>query len=717
MIKEDQFFKNKNYLEQSQPQEMISTAVNKERVRESGEKITDEEKERGETQKRLNYLKAIKIEELSNRRSYSNIIEKAKGNIGKGAESLKKRAKIALVLGFLSCVDFSTALAENIVVNDVRVRRPIEYTDKNIWAKPETEEILESMEIKEQAKIFAEQIGKYKKIGYKIKFARSLDINFFVEDLKNGSDILLKELEQDTKQERKISLDYQDTPTKGLKYFSPTDFSGELNSKGDVIEVVPFAIRSKKMRPGVIMIEVYHRLPTEKPVIYSKIVTEDELSKMAREIRVVLNEKFNNSSQLQEKIDAVPVASEISAEEEPAYTLLKEKQFSAEQKRALQDVVYFGIEVTPEGMPVDLERGVVANVVSLKLSGKELEKIGSPIKINGKIQTIQMLRKIPVFQIDEEAGMINNEPRFKISVDQYGNVVQKSVELPVLKQENRETATEGFEFTLIRPPAIFGKDTKQEIERKPVDFNIGNFQFANEQALLWGRVESPIAFGGVNKEYGFFTNLNHQEVLQEFGPRFLHLYEGIKAAENLFGFKAGERLKNINIVRSNQDNAFVPVENLDTIIIFDRLIRQKNGFNVMTTAFHEGVHCLDAQLGLSDGEFKNQFEKLREAVIKSNSGLLFERINEGNFFPEGTGGHSQDNAEELLASFLNTFNIDKSGKETWNNKISAFPQEVKNQYLETLKVLRLQFEKNAEIPKDAPIFKEIQAKVKFMEQD
>ncbi len=199
----------------------------------------------------------------------------------------------------------------------------------------------------------------------------------------------------------------------------------------------------------------------------------------------------------------------------------------------------------------------------------------------------------------------------------------------------------------------------------------------------------------------------------------------MQKAENLFGFKKGEKTKQLYVVDSTTNNAFFNKKDRSAVAFHYAKLKDSEkdlSFDLFETAFHESMHLFDYEYKISQGEFKTNFLDLKnkwtpiEVSDEKNTfkflafKYLFEYLDERKFL-HTYGGHSEEDEEEFLATFINSFN-----NSHWENEIMKLTNAFRGQYKETLIVLKKRLEKINVLAKNAPIFSEINKKIEFLKQ-
>lgn len=239
----------------------------------------------------------------------------------------------------------------------------------------------------------------------------------------------------------------------------------------------------------------------------------------------------------------------------------------------------------------------------------------------------------------------------ELKEDKYGNLVE------IYYSDYGQNFDNVRKIMVIHPPIVFSRDDNSEKNFSPVNLDLSELRLPNLENFIFQKNEGPVDFLGPEKEYAVYSNMEHQDAKAQFGHHFESIRKGVSEAEKLFGFKPGEKIKNIYIVNARFFNASFHKRNDDTIIFNDEILKQtkeKNYISIESVAFHETIHSIDHSLGISkEPEFKTHFIYL----INKDKEWFLSALNEKNFLPDTKeGGHAEDNEQEFLASLINSFN-------------------------------------------------------------
>ncbi len=204
---------------------------------------------------------------------------------------------------------------------------------------------------------------------------------------------------------------------------------------------------------------------------------------------------------------------------------------------------------------------------------------------------------------------------------------------------------------------------------------------------------------------------------------------GISTAEVLFGLKPGTLVKKIIIVNESGKNAVFKEGDTSSIYLGKDLFttNTKTGeepVDGVEMGKHETFHSLDRNYKISeDTKWQELFKELSSTTenISKNENTVssiqyFEIINERNFDPDKQifGGHSADNANEFLASFINS-----TTRENWEDIMTMYKEhggftDFLNKYKKTLETLQNILTTKENISADAPILKVLEQKISFL---
>jgi hypothetical protein len=421
--------------------------------------------------------------------------------------------------------------------------------------------------------------------------------------------------------------------------------------------------------------------PGSSKALEQKIISEAE--------KVLVEQKI---------IKKLPVAPEIE-EKSPRIILNQEKyqQFSEDEKNLYQegldliDDLWFDFIIeTPEGY----------SRVSITPK-KDALRLG-PIKVDGKISTLSfsLPLKYKLILNNQEIGIDNwQDDKAYYTFDNYwfykgsvGAVSQeKELNFSILDQEGKEIGR----FFLEQVPEWFVENIYYQNVQNQLD-SIGIYITDADTLKIYqeiGRekaIEAMLKFaeGTVNVERYFNLDLDLQKVRLGSDVEMSNAFY-IPSQEKAINLLAPE-IKRVQEISPNQEIA---------------------NLNFILTGQHESLHKMDALLGrtakniyrnLSETPiFNKHFEELKKKWSQSNeqekNKHLFYLIKDGNFYHElnqPEAGHPDENVNEFFVSSLLSAMAEKEKLKT---EFQKWPQGVKEEYIETLKIIEEMLrEKNVE---------------------
>jgi hypothetical protein len=204
---------------------------------------------------------------------------------------------------------------------------------------------------------------------------------------------------------------------------------------------------------------------------------------------------------------------------------------------------------------------------------------------------------------------------------------------------------------------------------------------------------------------------------------------GISTAEILFGLKPGTLVKKILILDQSGKNAAFSERDTSAICLGKDLFIENNKtqgdpVDGKEIGKHETFHSLDRNYKISkDVRWQELFKELSSTPesLSKNENIIssiqyFELINEEHFDPDKEifGGHSADNIDEFLASFINS-----TTRENWEDIMTMYKEhggftDFLNKYKKTLETLQNILTTKENISVDAPILKILEQKISFL---
>lgn len=374
-----------------------------------------------------------------------------------------------------------------------------------------------------------------------------------------------------------------------------------------------------------------------------------------------IQEAIQQEAELTAKaLEQLTHSAEAVAARPPAYTF-----YGSEPHAQIHDIVQQvkTISFTTIGFGRDMDR---VNSTGIEIDASFLERSGAlPIQIHGSIDHLNVQRE---YQQNVDGEHAPATSRVQKATDQYGNMILKMSSSHFDQTRTTETI---WEHILVYPPTVFAKETGSEDPVHPlsVDLNAVGVD-VHLKEYFYVPVERPIATM-TDGAYQVYSSLPHAYTLQEYGKWFEPIGEGMKRAEELFGFTPGEAAQQLLIVNSKDPNAHFHPKDPHAIVFRDEQFVESS---IASVGFHETAHLLDATIGLNDHDDLLQLH----ATLSRD---FFRTINEHAWYPGETGGHSADNVAEFIASFLNSL-IDPR----WEQTIQQRPQSFQQEYLHAMNV-------------------------------
>lgn len=153
-------------------------------------------------------------------------------------------------------------------------------------------------------------------------------------------------------------------------------------------------------------------------------------------------------------------------------------------------------------------------------------------------------------------------------------------------------------------------------------------------------VHSTVPLGkiGSNEQYDLYAQR------MGLGPAFENAVSSIERVEIDFGVSPGTFITGIRLVEDADSNATVDYGDRQIVEVYEGILTRGDDYS--RVGYHEGLHVIDLQLGISTDPRFLAFWK--ETALQTPEFLLW--ISERNFLPDQTGGHAWDSPLELFAS-------------------------------------------------------------------
>ena len=387
------------------------------------------------------------------------------------------------------------------------------------------------------------------------------------------------------------------------------------------------------------------------------------------------------------------------------------KLIAAEEKQSINDnlinsIVNIKLTINPEGdystrvITFNSENFDLIKNKAIKIDG-EIQHLSIKLKPNRILESIKYdERKSTITSLGEEFKFLESEfvKKSKEVTDKYGNKLY-------LKAKNGE-----YDLDIeLKSSHIASKNKYEEVNIDLSEFGIEDFPKAlsirslNEVKL---NTDVKVLSSKVDS-----LNQKQKENISAF----------LSGAHSVLSFFGKEGLvKNVVVIDTISENAFIKPIDKDTIYIHDEILKISPE-NLMRIGIHEATHLVDHidDKAISNGmttKFYNSLFSLNLGIANneeseySKSKNFFNNLNESSFFETGVGGHSQDNPKELFASFITSLT-----NPSWRGKMLAESLDFDKKYLHLLNAVETDLKNSNSISKDAPIFNELDERKKILE--
>ncbi len=226
---------------------------------------------------------------------------------------------------------------------------------------------------------------------------------------------------------------------------------------------------------------------------------------------------------------------------------------------------------------------------------------------------------------------------------------------------NGETNDNAGNFTIGEARMVIEHEPHHEIQITPVSG--------------LGGIENFIAYGQRTPD-SYLKNPNLVSNLQAVSA-------GLEEVRQMLNFAP---VDTVGIIDNNEWNAFVRLDQANKAFVFDRLIEETDSAGVAKVARHEVLHLFAHAYGYNrNQEIVSIFREARSEIGTPSAGHnFFAVVNESDRFETiEYPAHSQDNVDELAASFLNimfdpsdftrnlgTVTDQTLSQRTWNSRTS-----------------------------------------------
>ncbi|MBI4407369.1 MAG: hypothetical protein HY565_02600 [Candidatus Kerfeldbacteria bacterium] len=279
----------------------------------------------------------------------------------------------------------------------------------------------------------------------------------------------------------------------------------------------------------------------------------------------------------------------------------------------------------------------------------ELLTTGSP-ELPGTLTSVELRRS----NYDTKPDWWHGKPISETFTDQYGNLVIVETTVSNKAYEHSGEQDEAYsQMISIMVPTNFLDTMGRETEALSWSVDLSKLGIPEMTDLVYSHPERPV----LTKElqFGFKFNVYYQGEDAQTENVYDGFYDAamrgsLEMQYAFYGFDPEQQLtKNILIVPTNgEKNGYFTARNSATIALTDAHmnVRESDHAEVMSTARHETGHALFNHLRLGESQ---AIRDLHKRLSKD----FFKAIDESNWETNGFGGHSQDNATEFFASFMN----------------------------------------------------------------
>ncbi len=257
------------------------------------------------------------------------------------------------------------------------------------------------------------------------------------------------------------------------------------------------------------------------------------------------------------------------------------------------------------------------------------------------------------------------------------------------------------EYISINPPFL-GAEPEQA-QPQPWNFDLSPFGLPEVKGLLDIR---PWPKNRKIGEYDLYTQQPGKELSETQLQWLTEVGRGQEAAEKLFGAKAGEQVKNMLLIHSEEKHGEAEGYLLDDTTIYSDTLMDTENRNVQLIGAHEAFHVIGKNLELSDQGIENEISKFYYQEMFTD---FLPKLSESNFekgLEETEYGHAQDNPEELFASLLNSVR-----SENWTERMAQADPEFRRRYVEALQAVTRDVKKCKKVSPSAPLLKLLKQRI------
>ena len=465
-----------------------------------------------------------------------------------------------------------------------------------------------------------------------------------------------------------------------------------LSSKNGMVQISPYSMIATKIDQKTGLVVLYDHLSGDKAkVVFRRVVTLNDqgeiCSRDAKKLSADL--RWETKDHKLEHFFFIEGAKheKVSTGVRPAASIMKDKVLPHRRLVALEGILSqydMAIVITPTSQSNEekLGKGGVANSVVVTLTKDSLKRLnGSPILVDGTICAIGLTRRED--KEDSSTDDVSAPPETEKKLrDKYGNLLISDGDIAIA-------------------PAALITDN-QPGQTVPLNFDLSPLGLDEIPGLIYVRPQFLLAH---ENERSIYTNLDDPILLQRARDSLHSLCQGITQAEELFGFRAGEKVRQINLVNGRTVNAYFNPGAVDAITVLDEFLRHDMQLSFL--GVHETVHLVDE---LSQRKLSASLKPNFTSMLFGNRNFL-ETISEATWLPGvKVGGHAWDGPEELVASLVNSLTHPR-----WEQKISEQSPAFRQAYLGCLKNLAAELQKCPIIKADAPIVGLLDTRIALLE--
>lgn len=279
----------------------------------------------------------------------------------------------------------------------------------------------------------------------------------------------------------------------------------------------------------------------------------------------------------------------------------------------------------------------------------DMQKTGSP-ELPGTLTSVEISR----YEWAAVPRWWSGHATSEVFKDKYGNTVMVETTSSKKEIDHPGEPDEVYSQSItIMAPTNFLSATGSEATHVSWSVDLSKIGIPEMTDLVYSNPESPVAVkeAPLGNKFNFYYEGDDNQVKKVFGGFYDAAIQGVMEMQYAFyGYSLEQQIiKNILIKPSNEEkNGFFAPRDSATIALTDEhmnLLKSDYG-EVISTSRHESSHALFNYLELASNISVNELHKRL-------SPDFFKAIAESNWVSDGFGGHAQDNATELFASFMN----------------------------------------------------------------